>query len=169
MALDFVKSADDLLSRHDTLSPVLHSTAVQLKLTHANICLAAGDIDRSRSLYAGIVQMVDVTDEETADLVAIARLKFAEIILNERRTDGQRLVRESILHFEDQTTRRGQGQWARALFYKALLGSNDSEKQSKKRARRALEDVCEEFGLSQPPEGELSKKDFEVVLELGYR
>lgn len=77
-------------------------------------------------------------------------------------------MKESAAHFEDQTTKQGQGQYARALYHKALLSSEDGKRRAHKQARRALEDVCEDFGLSEPPEGDLLQRDFEDILELGY-
>jgi hypothetical protein len=77
-------------------------------------------------------------------------------------------VKESVAHFEDETTKQGQGQYARALYYKALLSSEDGKRRAHKQARRALEDACEDFGLSEPREGDLSPRDFEDILELGY-
>lgn len=49
-----------------------------------------------------------------------------------------------------------------------LVLGEEGKTLSKKRARRALEDVCEEYGLAQPPAGEIKKKDFEGILELGF-
>ena len=38
----------------------------------------------------------------------------------------------------------------------------------KKRARRALEDFCEEHELPEPSNGELAGADFESVLDIGF-
>lgn len=50
-----------------------------------------------------------------------------------------------------------------------MFTSEDGIKQARKRARNALEDVCEEFNVLAVLEGELSTKNFEDILELGYR
>ena len=155
-----------------------------MRLTHANICVAQGKLDDAEKLYVLVINMAEDNEGTVADIAAIAKVKLAELRYAAHPEDSQyayclsqlvslltrlrRLVKESIAHFEDQTSRRGQAQYARALHYKALLSGDDTRRQSTKRARQALVDVCEEYGLSLPPKGELSKKDFESILELGW-
>lgn len=69
-----------------------------------------------------------------------------------------------------QESREGQCQYARALYYQALVYGAEGKERLKKRstaaARQALEDVCEEYRLLAPPlDRELEKIDFEKVLE----
>jgi len=82
------------------------------------------------------------------------------------------LVKESITHFEVQETTSGQAQYARALYYRALIfgaeGREKLRKRSMQDARRALEDVCDERGLPVPPDRDLVREDFEGVLGFGY-
>jgi hypothetical protein len=95
--------------------------------------------------------------------------RFIEATLNICR----RLVKETVAHFEEQESGRGQSQYARALYHQALVYAASGKEKLRKRsvaaARQALEEVCEECSLPIPQtEKELEKSDFEAILELGF-
>jgi hypothetical protein len=58
-------------------------------LTHANICFASKNVEKARFLYAEVMQMAEVAQNEAADITAIAKLRLAEAMPNEQLADAQ--------------------------------------------------------------------------------
>jgi hypothetical protein len=82
------------------------------------------------------------------------------------------LIKEVIAHFEEQDSKQGQAQYARALYHQALVYKEESKEKFRKRsmaaARQALEELLEERDLAMPAsDRELERDDFETVIELG--
>lgn len=83
------------------------------------------------------------------------------------------LARTVIEHFEDRENTQGQAQYARARFDQALIYSAEGKEKMRKRAmaaaRQALEEVCEELGVAEPPDDrDLVRADFEAVLDVRF-
>jgi hypothetical protein len=83
------------------------------------------------------------------------------------------LVKEVISHFEEQDSKQGRAQYARALYHQALLYREESKEMLRKRkmdaARQALEALCKEHDLDIPAtDRELERDDFETVIGLGF-
>lgn len=78
-----------------------------------------------------------------------------------------------ITHFEEQDSKHGQAQYARALYCQSLMYKEESKEKFRKRsiaaARQALEELCEEHDLDVPKvDRELERDDFETVIELKF-
>ncbi|KAH7072576.1 hypothetical protein FB567DRAFT_538406 [Paraphoma chrysanthemicola] len=151
------------------------STVALFNLTRADVLMALGNIPDATTAYSTLANLAgDDDNPNVADLAAIAKLRLSDLRISDNDLkEAQRLVKETVAHFEEQESQRGQSQYARALYHQASIYAADGKGKLKKRsmavARQALDDVCEEFGLLAPPaEKGLEMADFEGILELGF-
>ncbi|KAB2102796.1 hypothetical protein AG0111_0g8686 [Alternaria gaisen] len=176
------EAAMDLLSNIEVPEEISESREsesaiimAQLRIVKGDAYIASGNAADASNTYRENIDAIDEDQEgDIADLAAISKLRLSNCNMAQSDWRGAHaLIKEVITHFEEQDSKQGQAQYARALYHQAVLYKGENKEKFRKRsmaaARQALEDLCEEHDLDVPATNrELERDDFETVIELGF-
>ncbi|KAF7681063.1 hypothetical protein GT037_000039 [Alternaria burnsii] len=147
----------------------------QLRIVKGDVFIASGNTSDALNTYRKNIDAIDEDQEgDIADLAAISKLRLSNCNMTQSDWKGAHaLIKEVTTHFEEQDSKQGQAQYARALYHQAVLYKGENKEKFRKRsmaaARQALEELCEEHDLDMPATNrELERDDFETVIELGF-
>ncbi|CAN9079432.1 unnamed protein product [Alternaria sp. RS040] len=147
----------------------------QLRIVQGDAYIASGNAADALITYRENIDVINGDQEgDLADLAAISKLRLSNCHMAQSDWKGAHaLIKEVITHFEEQDSKQGQAQYARALYHQAVLYKGENKEKFRKRsmaaARQALEELCEEHDLDMPATNrELERDDFETVIELGF-
>ncbi|KAH8642595.1 hypothetical protein IG631_00058 [Alternaria alternata] len=147
----------------------------QLRIVKGDAYIASGNAADASNTYRQNIDAINEDQEgDIADLAAISKLRLSNCHMAQSDWKGAHaLIKEVITHFEEQDSKQGQAQYARALYHQAVLYKGENKEKFRKRsmaaARQALKELCEEHDLDMPAtDRELERDDFETVIELGF-